>query len=256
MTDRPSIAISDYAETSNGIKRRIYDRVRRWADLSLLDPETEHPDLPSMGFDLYHMARWSRQSLADLERAEEAGTPTVNSYEGAATTEDRLARVRLIEGAGISVPAYEFGRAEEITLEPPVLVKPRHELEPGGHEFAVVRSGEIDFPGERFVQHYLLPRRSYKVFRVGEHVRSTRHPPGSGVDRSMRSLAFETSPSRKVHELVDVVAELFDLALFELDLVVHKGVYVVDVNPVVSLDGVEDAVEIYEELLRRSIPDR
>jgi hypothetical protein len=35
-------------------------------------------------------------------------------------------------------------------------------------------------------------------------------------------------------------------------VVVHEGVYVIDVNPVVSLHGVEDAVEIYDELLQRS----
>lgn len=253
-TARPSIGISDHADTPSEVKHRIYDRVRTWADLTLLDPESEHPDLAARGLDLYHMARWSRPSLSDLRRAEAAGVPTVNSYEGASTTEDRLARVRRVEEAGLRVPPYEFGTAGEVALDPPVLVKTRHELEPGGHEFSVVYDGDVDFPGERFVQRYVLPRRSYKVFRVGEHVRTTRHPAGSGVDRAMRPLAEETSTSRKVVELVDRVAATFDLALFELDLVVHKGVYVVDVNPVVSLDGVGDAVEIYEELLRRSLP--
>lgn len=255
MPGRPTIGVSDHADTPNEIKRRIYDRVRNWADLELIDPESEHPDLAEMGLDLYHMARWSRWSLADLERAAEAEIPTVNTYDGASTTEDRLVRNQRMEDAGIRVPSYEYGPAEEISLEPPVLVKPRHELAPGGHDFSVVYSGEVDFPGERFVQRYVLPRRSYKVFHVGEHVRSTRHPPGSGVDRAMRPLARETPTSRKVEELADAVADLFDLVLFELDLVVHKGVYVVDVNPVVSLDGVEDAVDVYDELLRRSVPD-
>lgn len=254
MTGRPSVGISDYADTSNAIKRELYDRVRRWADLELLDPETGHPDLPERGFDLYHMARWSRQSLSDLRRARSAGIPTVNSYDGAATTEDRLARTRRIEAAGIRVPAYAFGPADEVALDPPVVVKPRHELEPGGHEFAVVFAGPLSFPGERFVQAYVVPRRSYKVFHVGEHVRSTRHPPGFGVDRAMRPLARETSTSSMVVGLTDAIAEAFDLRLFELDLVVHKGTSVIDVNPVVSLDGVGDAVEIYETLLRRSLP--
>lgn len=254
-TARPTIGVSDHADTPNEVKRRTYDRVRTWADLELLDPESEHPGLAEMGLDLYHMARWSRRSLSDLRRAEAAGIPTVNSYEGAATTEDRLARCRRVEDAGMRVPPYEFGTAEEITLEPPVVVKPRHELGPDGHEFAVIYAGEVEFPGERFVQRYVLPRRSYKVFHVGEHVRSTRHPPGSGVDRAMRALAEETSTSRKVVDLVERVASVFDLALFELDLVVHKGVYVIDVNPVVSLHGVEDGAAIYERLIRSRLSE-
>ncbi|MFC6756752.1 hypothetical protein ACFQER_08740 [Halomicroarcula sp. GCM10025894] len=49
------------------------------------------------------------------------------------------------------------------------------------------------------------------------------------------------------------MAGLFELTLFELDVVVHKSVYVLDVNPVVSLDGVSDAVEIYDTVLKRSV---
>jgi hypothetical protein len=158
---------------------------------------------------------------------------------------DRLAKCRRIETAGLHVPRYEFGTAEEISLDPPVVVKTRD-------EFAVIVAGDIDFPGERFVQRYIAPRMSFKLFQVGEHNRSTKHPPRSGVDRSMRSLARETATTAKFERLLAAVAGLFDLTLFELDVVVHKIVYVLDVNPVVSLDGVADAVEIYDELLRRS----
>ena len=254
MTGRPTIGISDYAASPNSMKRRLYDRLDSWAEVVHLDPDEEHPDLAGMGLDLFHLARWSRASLCDLERAQAAGIPTVNGYEGAAATEDRLGRCRRLEEAGIRVPEYDFGVAEEITLEPPVVVKPRHELEPAGHEFEVVYSGPLAYDGERLVQRYVVPHRSYKVFRVGEHVRATRHSPGFGVSRQARATARESATPRPVVGLVDRVESLFGLALFELDLVLHKGLYVIDVNPVVSLTGVPDGVDIYEALIRRSIP--
>lgn len=77
---------------------------------------------------------------------------------------------------------------------------------------------------------------------------STRDHPGSGSARG-------TSTSRRVAELADDIASLFELALFEFDLVLHKGLYVVDVNPVVSLAGVSDGGLLCEELLRRSLRD-
>jgi len=245
MTPPPSIVVTDYTPPPSEMKRRLYERLRSWADLVLLDPDVEHPDLSTWDLDLYHMARWTRPSLRDLRRAQAAGIPTVNSHDGAATTEDRLARSRRIESAGLLVPAFAFGTADEIRLAPPVLVKPRHELQPGGHDFSVVFAGPIDFEGERFVQRFVVPRRSYKVFQVGDRVRSTRYLPGT-------ESVLETSPSRKVLRLVETAETLFDLRLFELDLVLHKGLFVIDVNPVVSLDGVHDAVDIYEDLLREA----
>ena len=248
---RPTVGVADYRNASER-KHQVYDRVRTWADLRLLDPERDHPDLAEMGLDCFHMARWTPQSLRDLQRAEENEIPTVNSHRGASATVDRLATCRLVETAGITVPPYEFGTTEEISLDPPVVVKTRDEFAPGGHDLSVVVAGDIDFPGERFVQRYIAPKMSFKLFRIGEHSRSTRHPPRSGVNRSMRSLARETATTAKFEALLATVADIFDLNLFELDVVVHKSVYVIDVNPVVSLQGVEDGVEMYDELLSGS----
>ncbi|MFC6756753.1 hypothetical protein ACFQER_08745 [Halomicroarcula sp. GCM10025894] len=174
---RPTVGVAAYRDATSERKQEVYDRVRTWADLWLLDPERDHPDLAEMGLDLYHMARWTPHSLRDLQRAEAGGIPTVNSHHGAATTVDRLAKCRRIETAGIHVPRYDFGTAEEISLDPPVVVKTRDEFAPGSHELSVIVAGDIDFPGERFVQRYIAPKMSFKLFQVGEHSRSTRHPP-------------------------------------------------------------------------------
>ncbi|WP_158055815.1 ATP-grasp domain-containing protein [Halorussus halophilus] len=243
---KPTIAISYYEDRGNPLKHQLFDRLRSWTDLRILHPETEHPDLAEMGFDFYHMAAWRHAALADLRRARKAEVPTLNSYHGAATTEDRLARCRTLRNEGVRVPPFEFGRAEQITLGPPVLVKPRHELGDGGHEFRVVYSGSLEFDGERFVERYVVPRRSYKIFGVGDQTRATRHIPPDGTPK-------EVETPRRFRELTAEIADLFDLGLFELDVVVHKGLYVIDVNPVVSLAGVDDAVDIYESLLREAV---
>jgi len=243
---RPTVAISYYEDRGNPLKFELFDRLRAWADLELLDPEREHPDLADRGLDLYHMARWRRGALADLERACEAGIPTLNSYRGAAQLEDRLERCETLRDHGFHVPDFQYGRAEEITLRPPVVVKPRREIVSGSHTFTLVRSAPIDFEGERFVQRYVVPRRSYKIFRVGERVRTTRHERPDGKPS-------EVETRRRFAELTDAVADLYDLSVFELDIVVHKNLYVIDVNPVVSLEGVGDAVDIYEECIRERI---
>lgn len=246
---RPKIGIS-YVDDGNPLKHELFKRLRCWADVVLLNPERRHPELPEMGLDLYHMARWSSEAYADFELAIEAGIATVNSYDGARLMEDRVASSRACADRGIPVAEFEYGTTDEITLEPPVVIKTRHELEEGGHDFRLVYSGELAFEGERVVQRYVVPSRSLKLFRIGEHTRTTEELPPDGRP-------VERGASRRFVELSDAVAELFDLVLFELDVLVHKTYYVIDVNPVVSLEAVDDALELYEELIRSSldVPD-
>jgi hypothetical protein len=244
-TERPTIGIAYPLEGENQMKRRLFDRVREWAGLEVLDPSRRHPDLPKMGLDLYHMARWSQAAYADFETADEYGVATVNSYEGARITEDRVASARECVEAGLPFVDFEYGTAEEVTLGPPALIKSRHELDADGHEFRLVFTGEIAFEGERMVERYVVPSRSFKVFKVGSHVRAT--------ERISEESGWEAvGVSDHFVELADEVAALFDLKLFELDILVHKTYYIIDINPVVSLEGVDDAVDIYEELLREA----
>lgn len=238
--DVPKIAISHWADRHNPVKRRLLDALEEWAKVVLLDPRAEHPDLATRGFDLYHMAGWYPEALQDLRRADRAGIRTINPYYGARATADRLACGQIRRYGGVRAPEFQYGRAEEITLEPPVIVKPRWELQEGGHEFTIVRSGDVAFDGERLVERLVAPRRSYKIHRVGGAVRGVREadPP------------TEVGATGRMRALTDRVVELFGLSLFEMDVVVHKNWYVIDVNPVVSLAGIEDGTEIYERLIR------
>ncbi|SEH18123.1 Glutathione synthase/RimK-type ligase, ATP-grasp superfamily [Natronorubrum sediminis] len=241
--DSPTIGITYFAEGGEPLKRKLFDRVCSWADLVLLSPEQTHPDLSEMGLDLYHMARWSWSAYADFERAADAGIPTINSYHGARITADRVKSAQAMLDHGLPFAEFEYGTDDEVTLTPPVIVKPRHELHDSGHEFRVVYSGDLDFDGARIVQRYIVPNRSFKLFSVGEHVRATEIVPGEEEPQ-------EVPVSRYFDELVAEIATLFDLELFELDILVHKAYYIIDVNPVVSLAGVSDALDVYEGLFR------
>lgn len=243
---QPKIGITYFHDQGNPLKHELFERIRYWADLVLLDPSRRHPDLPQMGLDLYHMARWSSAAYSDFKLANEADIPTVNSYAGAKTAEDRVASSRACSEHGISVAKFEYGTADEITLDPPVVIKSRHELDDDGHEFRLVYSGKLMFEGKRVVQQYIVPSRSFKIFRVGEHTRATEEMPPDGQPE-------ERSVSRRFVELADEIAELFGLALFELDVLIHKKYYVIDVNPVVSLDAVSDALELYEGLIQSAV---
>lgn len=241
----PSIAISHWADRENPTKRRLLDALREWAEVTLLDPQTEHPDLAERGFDLYHMAGWYSEALRDLRRADRAGVRTINPYYGARATADRLACGQIRRHGGVRAPEFQYGRAPEITLEPPVIVKPRWELQEGGHEFAIVRSGALSFDGERLVEEFVAPRRSYKIHRVGEAVRAIKEA----------ETTREVETTARIRGLTERIVELFGLSLFEMDVVVHKNWYVIDVNPVVSLHGVEDGAAIYERLIRSRLSE-
>jgi glutathione synthase/RimK-type ligase-like ATP-grasp enzyme len=238
----PTIAISHWADRENPVKRRLIDALREWAEVVLLDPRTEHPDLVTRGFDLYHMAGWYPEALRDLRRANRAGLRTVNPYYGARATADRLACAQIRRHGGVRAPGFQYGTAEEITLDPPVVIKPRWELGEDGHEFAIVRSGDLAFDGERLVERFVVRRRSYKIYRVGDAVRSVR---GIGTEAST-----EVAATSRIRTLTDRIAALFGLSLFEMDVVVHKNWYVIDVNPVASLREIDDGTEIYERLIR------
>lgn len=240
---RPLIGISYFEDRGNPMKHRLFDRIREWAELILLNPEKRHPDLPEMGLDLYHMARWSPEAYSDFELAYETGIPTINSYDGAKITEDRVASARIAAAHGLPFIEFEYGTADEITLTPPVLIKPRHELGSNGHDFRLVFSGEVAFDDERMVERYIVPSRSFKVFQVGDYIRAT--------ERRAEGDPFkEVEMSKHFVDFTNEVASLFDLALFEMDLLVHKSYYMIDINPVVSFEGADDGIKLYEQLLR------
>ncbi|WP_435156449.1 hypothetical protein [Haladaptatus sp. DFWS20] len=245
-TNRPTIGLAYWPDSGNAAKRELLDRLRSWATLVVFDPSVEHHDLHELGLDFYHMASWHPRALADLKRARDAGIPTVNSDEGARATADRLNCYRTLRHGKVLVPEYQYGRARDITIFPPAIIKPRNEFDARGHDFAVHLAGAYDFPDEQIVQKYVVPHRSYKLFGIGDEVRAVKLPRDG-------STPVEQQMTPSLARYVKHVEVLFDLVLFELDVLVHKSIYVIDVNPAVNLDGISDGPALYEELIRRKV---
>jgi hypothetical protein len=245
-TDRPLLGISYWHDRGNHVKLELLDRLQSWATLEFLTPRAEHPDIGELGLDFYHMAHWHPAALADLKRARQAEIPTLNSYEGAAITSDRFDCYRTLRRGGVVVPEFQYGKADTITIRPPAIVKPRSEFHSDGHEFAVHLDGAYDFPDERLVEKYVVPHRSYKLFGIGDETRAVKLPRDGGA-------AVETPVTTSLARYVGRVRKLFDLTLFELDVLVHKSIYVIDINPAVDLCGVTDGAELYEELIRKKL---
>ena len=244
--NRPTIGISYWPDRGNDVKLELLDRLRSWATVVLLNPRVEHPDMDELNLDFYHMAHWHPAALADLKRARETEIPTLNSYEGAHITADRLDCYRTLRRGDVLVPKFQYGQAKTITLRPPAIVKPRSEFHSDGHEFMTHLAGLYDFPDEQLVEKYIIPHRSYKLFSIGNEVRVVKLP---RIDGSPVEQPVTTSLTRYVGH----VQKLFDLALFELDILIHKNIYVIDLNPAVNLDRVVDGAALYEDAIRAAM---
>ncbi len=246
------VGISYWEAGGNQMKQRVFRALADHVTVTLLDPTTEHTDLDARGFDLYHLAKRRAASLRDLHRAALAGIPTLNPPVGVALTSDRVATLDVLSQGGIPVPAYEYGRASDVSLTPPVIVKTRHETDVAAHDHDVFFEEAPAFAGARLVQQYLPETRHLKVYRLGAAIRVVELGAGRGV------VHRELDPTPQLVALTDRIAALTGLSLFEVDVLDGPLPVVVDVNPVVSLAGVADAERVYLAFLlsqlRRAVP--
>lgn len=240
----PTIGISGFETGSNPVKPRLFSKITDWAEVRLFEPEVEHPDILDHDLDLYHMARRRRASLSDFERVHRGGVPTINPYERVKLVIDRINCLRMLEKGGLSVPDYRYGRADEIALDPPVIVKPRYELGPDRHEFSLVADGDIAFEDRQLVQRYVPHERSIKIYYLGDVIKAV------DGNEGVRQPTRECTVTRRLDTVADAIAECTGLCLFEADLVESNDLFVVDVNPVVSLRGIMDGCSVYERLLK------
>ncbi len=255
---RPRIGISYWRDRGNPRKRQAFESLTDHAEVVWLDPERSHHDLDALGLDLFHAAKRRPESLADLDRVATAGVQTVNPPAAVQVTSDRVARHQALVHAGVPVPMAEFGAATAVSLTPPVLVKCREEGVLRSHDHGFVASGGLDYDGDRLVEAYVPHATSVKVHVLGDTVRAVHESP-TGLE------PVPLDPS--LEPIVRRVRHLFGLRVFEVDAV-HIGSedapdetvlswtgestaewVVVDVNPVVSLAGVPDAVSVYQTFL-------
>ncbi len=243
------IAVSYIKEGKEVEKDKVFDFLDTWASVDYFDPEKEHPEFEEESFriyDLYHMAKTRNESLEDLRRAENNGVRTINPYSAAKLVDDRYNSIKILEKKGIKVPKTEYGRFEEISLDLPLVSKERFEGD--GHDIELIKE---PYEGEKFVQEFINYDDSFKLYKVGENVRSVRLSCRGFFDRDYVS-SVEIGVEKYFEKLVDDIFEATGLNLFEADILKsHEGLYVVDVNSMVGLQNIKDGVEIYNDLLMK-----
>jgi hypothetical protein len=204
----------------------------------LLDPHTEHPELANGGIDLYHMARQTEASLADLDQACWSGVRTINPYGGVDLIADRLRCLQRLDEHGICVPDHAYGTSDTVDLDPPVIVKPQYEIGPESHRLRTVLDPPLEFEGCQFVERYVPGDRTIELHRLGDTLRAVAFTDGeNGPQR-------ESRPTPAICKIYDTIHELTEMSIFEVDLVGGDDFAVVDVNSAVSVGGVADGREV------------
>ncbi len=221
------------------------------AVVDLVHPPRGALDLATLrvDHDLYLLRKLSGFALSLAGALHELGAAILNPYPASAALHDKIVASRVLEAAGIPMPAtYVASDAEDLLPhleEGPLIVKPY--LGAGGHHVHVVRTA---------VELAAVPvNRREPVFA------QRYHPPG-GRDRKIYAIGTELFGVKKIFprrtdadkfgEPFHVGAELADIArrcgqafgveLYGVDIIESGGrAYVVDVASVPGYKGVPDA---------------
>ncbi|MFB6294791.1 MAG: hypothetical protein ABEI97_03460, partial [Candidatus Nanohaloarchaea archaeon] len=176
------IAISYPADGGNERKRELFSRLEDWAEVDLFDPYASHPELKQNGYDLYHNAKRRKGALQDQRQAEEAGIPTLNASDGSYKVLNRRATLEQLQAAGVTTPAWTYGRPDTLDVDPPVVAKPPIEIGDDRHDVRFhgtqrydglpFTNGSLDFTDVRVVEEYIPGDRHIKAYRLGDAVRA------------------------------------------------------------------------------------
>jgi len=199
--------------------------------------------------DLYVLRKLSGLALSLAGALHELGAAILNPYPASAALRDKIIASRVLQMAGIPMPAtYVASDAEELLphlQEGPLIVKPY--LGAGGHHVHVVRTavGLAAVPVSRrepvFAQRYHPPQgRDRKIYAIGTEL--------FGVEKIFPRLTDADKlgePFRVGAELADIArrcGEAFGVDLYGVDIIESGGrPYVVDVASAPGYKGVPDA---------------
>ncbi len=199
--------------------------------------------------DLYVLRKLSGFALSLAGALHELGAAILNPYSASAALRDKIVGSRVLQEAGIPIPAtYVASDADELLPhleEGPLIVKPY--LGAGGHHIHVVRTAvelaavPVNKREPVFAQRYHPPHgRDRKIYAIGADL--------FGV----KKIFPRRTDSDKLGEPFHVGAELADIArrcgrafgvdLYGVDMIESGGrPYVVDVASVPGYKGVPDA---------------
>lgn len=252
---KPRIAVSYIKEGREPEKDKIMEALDTWADVKYLDPELDHLEIDTdkfkKEFGLYHMAKTRDTSLRDLGRADKRGIKTINPYSAAMLVDDRYESMLKLkeseDGSGFLVPETEYGRYEDIKMDPPYVVQHRKEGE--GHDIEL-HYEKKPFEGEKVVQKFIDYDSFVKLYNLGDAVRTVEYKQDDPkIDRAYRE-GIEIEPDNYLKDISEKIKYSVGLKLFEADLLEKDGnLYVVDVNSMAGMHKVKDAVKVYNDLI-------
>lgn len=244
-----SVAVAYWMDKGNPIKQEARKKMENSSLYSLywLDPKIEHPRLQENGINLFHMSKQRKESMNDL-RGFEQKRSVLNSEKAIKQTNNRLESIKNLQNYGIPVPEWDFGRDYEICLDTPVIAKSPHEGYSSGHSHQLFFDEEVSYDGDRLVQEF-LEGPTLKGYRM-PHLEDRPKVFAEIMGERRNKEGQEVLPSSEMTEIVEEVHGATDLEMFEVDMILSdEGYNVVDVNPFVSLRGIEDGSRLYLDSL-------
>jgi len=199
--------------------------------------------------DLYLLRKLSGFALSLAGALHELGAAILNPYPASAALRDKIVASRVLQAAGIPMPAtYVASDAEELLPhleEGPLIVKPY--LGAGGHHVHVVRTAvelaavPVNQREPVFAQRYHPPQgRDRKIYAIGTELFGVKKIFPRRTDADKFGEPFDVSA-----ELADIArrcGQAFGVELYGVDIIESAGQpYVVDVASVPGFKGVPDA---------------
>jgi len=208
--------------------------------LDLSDVRVEH--------DLYFLKKASRLSLSIAGALHAQGAAIINPYPVTIALHDKIVTARILQGAGIPVPAtYVASRPDLLTpllARGPLVLKPYDGSDGIGVRVVKTVAELAAVPARRdpmFAQRYHQPQgRDRKIYVVGDQLFGVKKPFPAKTEAEQRGEPFTPSP-----ELCDIArrcGRAFGIDLYSVDIIESEGKpYVVDMSCIPGCGGVPDA---------------
>lgn len=244
-------------ERKSPIMPEVIERLRgRGADVEVLLPDESLTDLSrvTVDHDLYVLKSGSDRALSLAGALHAQGATVLNPYPAAASLRDKVVSTRILQAAGIPVPATWLARdpAELVPLlkDGALVVKPYRGSQ--GRGVFVIRTAEELLalpPAESLLfaqRHHAPDGPDCKLYCAGGRVFGVRRiwPPKTYEDK----LGQPFTVSRELEKIALACGAAFGVRLFGVDVVMSQGQpYVVDMQAFPGFKGVPDAAVLLAE---------
>jgi ribosomal protein S6--L-glutamate ligase len=244
-------------ERKSPIMPEVIEQLRgRGADVDVLFPDESLTDLSqvTVEHDLYVLKSGTDRALSVAGALHAQGATVLNPYPAAAALRDKVVSTRVLQAAGVPVPATWLARdaAELVPLlrDGALVVKPYRGSQ--GRGVMVIRTAEELLalpPAESLLfaqRHHAPDGPDCKLYCAGGRVFGVRRiwPPRTYEDKLGEPFAV----SRELERIALACGAAFGVRLFGVDVVMSQGKpYVVDMQAFPGFKGVPDAAALLSE---------